>query len=116
MRKRTSKKYPEVLAEVAVKVTEMMIDRGEEERAALDFGLEVAEMIRSHWGGEQIYISRGSSFSVSARNQALIDEFNGTNHHELAIKYNIVPRHVYGILAADRANKAQAGKIGRRDE
>jgi len=40
---------------------------------------------------------------IAARNAALLAEFNGSNHAELAVRYKLAENSVYKIIAADTA-------------
>jgi len=105
MRQQRRRKYPETLAEIAVEVTRLRMEAGDEEQKAMAFGFEVAEVIRRRWGGVQIYIPRGTDFFLSKRDREIIEEFDGTNRRELCSKYGITVRRFYQIINSDRAGK-----------
>jgi Mor family transcriptional regulator len=78
----------------------MLMARGEEEPAAMEFGFEVAEFLRRHWGGEALYIPRGQEWFLSQRDQEILQEFNGNNRTELCHKFGISSMRLYQIIQA----------------
>lgn len=97
--------YPKALAEIAIEVTRLMMARGEDEQTAMEIGFEITEMIRLRFGGNQLYIPRGTHFLISKRDQEMIKEFNGRNMNEVCEKRGITPRRFYQILQAINAQK-----------
>lgn len=53
--------------------------------------------------GEQLYFAKGQSYSLDVRDQEIYAEFNGRNHHQLARKYGVAPRHIYRLVRRARA-------------
>jgi Mor family transcriptional regulator len=100
--RRQRRQYPEVLAEIAIQVTRLMVAKGEEEQEAMAFGFEVAEFIRRHWSGQAVYIPKGHHFTLSKRDQEILKEFDGSNRGEICRKHGITARRFYQILNANR--------------
>ncbi len=57
------------------------------------------------YGGLTIYIPFLRSDSYNARNKLIMQEFNGTNHLELARKYGVSLQTIYKCLEKARKNK-----------
>jgi len=63
---------------------------------------EVADRMAAHWGGQNIYFPMGLSIKLSRRDRQIYDEFNGTNHSDLARKYGASLQWIYKIVKAVR--------------
>ena len=61
-------------------------------------GMEVAGHIAQMWGAEVIYIPKNLILLLSVRDRKIFNEFNGTNHRELARKYNVSMQWIYQIV------------------
>jgi Mor family transcriptional regulator len=110
MRRQQRRQYPKVLAGIAVEVTKMMMARGDEEQTAMDFGFQVAELIRGHLGGSHVYIPKGQEFYLSKRDEEIRREFNGTNRQELCRQHSISEMRFYQIISAGRTKQAASTK------
>lgn len=110
MRRGKEQQYPQVLAEIAVEVTRMLMSRGEEETGAMEFGFELAEYIRRQWSGSAIYIPRGRNFTLSKRDEEILLEFNGKNKRELCLKHSITECRLYQIVKATRIKQEDENK------
>lgn len=97
--------YPKALAEIAIEITRLMVGRGNDEQTAMEIGFEITEMIRLRFGGHQLYISRGTHFLISKRDQEMLKEFDGRNINEICAKRGITPSRFYQILQAINAQK-----------
>jgi len=60
------------------------------------------------WGGQQVYFPLGIREELSARDQQIYDEFNGTNQSDLARKYKVSVQWVYKII--ERVRMADIAK------
>lgn len=63
------------------------------EKIGVDNLIELAELV----GGNTFYLPKAESFTRPVRDQHIKDEFNGFNHMELALKYNVSDRWVRTI-------------------
>lgn len=72
---------------------------------AEDIGKTVADRMAFNWGGQLIYVPIGMTFLLSQRNCQIYAEFNGTNHDELAAKYDVAVQTIYKIVKAMHANE-----------
>lgn len=95
-----NEKAPEILADLAkhteVKIKEKIADI--EPKLAQQISIEVANHIAQCWGGEVIYIPRNLVLLLNERDRKIFNEFNGTNHRELARKYNVSMQWIYQIV------------------
>lgn len=90
--------YPELLADLADQVSGQLVQRRIEIGVAAEIGLEVAEFIRIHWGGQPIYIPSGAPNLVNDRYVQIFEKCNGRNHRALAREYGISVVRVYQIV------------------
>jgi len=70
-------------------------------------GIEAALIIGQELGGANIYLPKldiDQMIAVRERNNKIIEEFNGSNHAELARKYHITDITVREILKKARAH------------
>lgn len=105
-----SQEYPEVLADLASSVSELMEERGVEGPEASEFGLQVAESIRRQWGGMAIYIPKGVRFETEKRDHEIFSEWNGKNTVELCRKHNITTVRLYKIIHKVRIERLAKAK------
>lgn len=61
-------------------------------------GLQRLIQLSKHIGGSSVYIPKYERLSRMARNRMVRMEFNGQNHKELAVKYNLSVAGIRGIL------------------
>ena len=68
-----------------------------------ELSTKALELFQFHCGGLVLYIPKGCS-NNSYRNKAIIAEFNGKNHRELARKYGVSVQWIYSILNNGKKN------------
>lgn len=102
-RKGRPPRYPEFLAAIAMEVTKELIAAGMGEDAAIDIGLRCAERTRRSFGGEHVYITKGSCFTRANRDKKILNDFDGTNRLQICREHGISEQRFYQILAAERA-------------
>jgi hypothetical protein len=61
-----------------------------------------------NFGGENIYVAKGLKQKIERRNRAIIAEFSGHNHSELAIKYGLSLQAIYAIIRRARGKSQTA--------
>jgi Mor family transcriptional regulator len=88
----------DVIEDLAVTTADLLVEDGIKRPRADDIGLRVGERIRAHWGGQNIYITRGLTFKHRERNQKIFAEFNGTNYEELAMQYGLSSMRIRQIV------------------
>lgn len=99
-------KYPELLSDVATHMDKLLVDNGLIPVDATRIARAAAEHIRSHWGGQLVYISKGHSWMVAKKYDVIWGEFDGKNHAALARKFDLSLKQVYKIIEAKRREAA----------
>jgi Mor family transcriptional regulator len=102
-------KAPELLLELGDH-TEMVLIK--EHQIPAETAKKVAKSLVDHmrvtWGGSMLYFPKGNALDISDRDQALYDDFTGSNHDDLVRKYSLSLQAVYKIIryvgAARRAD------------
>lgn len=64
-------------------------------------GMDAAMKLVRIRGGEGLYIPKAEKIARAARDRAIRAEFDGTNHRELARRYDLTVSWIYVILAND---------------
>ena len=96
-------KGPELLVELAQHTSETVREIIDIEPAVADqIGQAVANRMMQVWGGQNVYFPMGLSYRLSRRDREIYDEFNGTNHSDLARKYGVSLQWIYKIVKAVR--------------
>jgi Mor family transcriptional regulator len=96
--------YPEVMREIAETVATALRDstNAQAEHAQLA-GELAAEAVREKFGGQLMYLPKGTAMQVRRRWQAVWDKFNGSNHEELSREFGLNVKAIYKITAYMRA-------------
>lgn len=103
-------KAPEILLDLAEHTRVMLVQKHQfDDEKAKQIGIELAQCIAENWGGEVIYIPKALLIALSERDLAIWQAFNGTNHRELARKYNVSMQWVYQIV-----KKVQKEEVAKR--
>lgn len=72
------------------------------EKLAADLARAFADWLADAWGGQQLYIP----MDLARRNARIYEAFDGTNHAELADRFNMSANTVYSILRDERARRS----------
>lgn len=108
--------YPELLTDLALHVGALLKNRNVDPTEAEIIGLEVAEHVRNHWGGQMIYIQKGLSHDTRLKWQKIWDDFTGDNVKELATQYDLTEVQVYKIIKVMRAEHTRRNQLSLIDE
>ena len=68
------------------------------ENIALELGIEKAKLLFREFGGTSVYFPTEKMIYKDARDREIISEFNGFNHKELAVKYDMSESYVRSII------------------
>lgn len=71
---------------------------GRDREMAEAVGMDAFKQLVTKYGGSEPYIPKASSLVIPIRNELIRREFDGTNHVELAIKYDLTERFVRTIV------------------
>jgi len=63
---------------------------------------KIVDEMRANWGGQLIYFPKGKDLDIDERDRSMWEDFNGSNHAELARKYNLTLQGVYQRLRSIR--------------
>lgn len=96
--KQTRSRAPEFLADLHDHTKDILVRSGIAADRAEEIAGEVCSNMLLTWGGQQIYFPRGIHVRISKRDMELYDNFNGTNHNDLAAKYNVSVQWVYKVV------------------
>ncbi|NMY40903.1 Mor transcription activator family protein [Pseudomonas sp. WS 5013] len=88
----------ELLADVADRAACILKGCGMGEQEAQDAGDAIADDLADNWGGQFITVPKDMKYRHAKRAQQIHDEFNGTNHAELATKHGLSVNAIYKIL------------------
>lgn len=68
------------------------------ENIANRLGIEKAKCLFEEFGGTSVYFPTEKMIYKEARDREIISDYNGFNHKELAIKYNMSESYVRAII------------------
>lgn len=63
---------------------------------------KIVDEMRFTWGGHLVYFPKGKALDIYDRDRRMWDDFNGSNHAELARKYDLTLQGVYQRLRSIR--------------
>lgn len=95
--------YPELLADLAEQLALKLREHGIESEKAAEAGFFAADYVRTHWGGQKIYLLKGVQYEFHMRDMKIFEQFDGHNHAELAKEYNLTEVRIYQIVKAVKA-------------
>jgi Mor family transcriptional regulator len=96
-------KGPELLVDLAAHCASALRDTTDLDKDKADqVGREIAERMASHWGGQNVYFPMGLSYKLSQRDRQIFEDFNGTNHSDLARKYGVSLQWIYKVVKTVR--------------
>lgn len=81
---------------VAAKLEPHQDAAAQEEAEELALGV-IGELF-FHWGGQQVYVPKGGKLF----NQAIMQQFDGSNANELARKYHMAHGTIYKLIKKER--------------
>lgn len=92
-------KGPELLLDLADQCAQALIELlAMDKDQAATVGLEIADRMAGHWGGQNIYFPMGTAYKLSVRDHQIFSEFTGDNHAELSRKFGVSVQWVYKIV------------------
>ncbi len=90
--------YPEILADLAMQIRELLIEAKLPEALAEQLALASAERMRQRWGGQLTYIPIGASHEAMRRWLQIWSKFTGDNIPQLAKEFSLSEVYVYQII------------------
>jgi Mor family transcriptional regulator len=68
------------------------------ENIAMRLGIEKTKALFEEFGGTSVYFPTEKMIYKDARDREIISQFNGFNHKELAVKYDMSESYVRSII------------------
>ena len=99
--------YPAILSDLAEQVQTQLGRRGVARDVAEQIAGEVTEYIRRHWGGQQIYVPKGTRYDLTARDVEIYEKFNGRNFAELCRDYHLTEVRLRAIIREMRRKRRE---------
>ena len=106
------KRGVQLLMDIANVATESLKEFGVDDKKAREIGLEVADMIRQTYGGEQPYIPKGIALIIGKKYREFYSKFNGDNLAVLCKEHGFTLRHGYNIIARIRDEEFRSRQLG----
>jgi Mor family transcriptional regulator len=104
---RRDRKYksrgPEFLRDLEEQALLALRENGVRAGLAEDLANSIARKMCQHWGGIIIYFPKGDYILRRERDLRIYAEFTGSNHAELAHRYDTSMQHIYRIIEWMRA-------------
>lgn len=105
MKKKYKSRGPEFLRDLQEQAFMSLRDSGIQAGLAEDLANALARRMCQHWGGLLLYFPKGDSLLRRDRDLKIYKAFNGSNHDELAQKYDTSVQHIYRIIEWMRAEE-----------
>lgn len=105
------REYPELLSDLSEQVRDRLLALPLPADQAARVGRDVAEHIRKHWGGQQIYIPRGDAFTLEERDLEIYRKFNGSNYPELTREYDLSEPHIRRVVNEVRRRERERRQV-----
>lgn len=108
-----AEKYPELLADLAAQAGELLAKEGIPQERAADIGFRLAEHLRRNWGGQGLYMPKGSLWELAPRDLEIFTRHNGRNTAQLAREFDLSEVRIYQICKAVHAREVskRQGKL-----
>lgn len=68
------------------------------ETIAMELGIDKIKVLFKEFGGTSVYFPTEKMIYKEARDRKIISEFNGFNHKDLAIKYDMSQSYIRAII------------------
>ena len=106
-----TREYPELIGEIREFIRNELADAGLSHEMSANIASHVAESVRDYFGGQMIYIPKGSGFELDKRDAEIWSKFNGANRDQLCREYGISQTWFYRIISAMKA-KSRENQLG----
>lgn len=84
---------------MADELSKMGIARDDAQKTAID----VTEVIRRHWGGQVVYITKDKSAKLKTRDTQIVREFTGDNYRDLAVAHGLSEMRIRQVINRERS-------------
>lgn len=103
-----SAKAPELLSDLAKYTEQTALEFGLCKELAENLGMLAAMKTARNWGGQNLYFPKSQGLFSCEREKQIFNEFDGTNHAQLAKKYGLSLQWIYKIVK--RVQKEETAK------
>lgn len=87
-----------MLNDVRQFTTELLNEAGVTADNSDQISNELMHRLATHWGGQLLYFGHGHVFAATKRDEQIYAKFNGHNHAELALEFNLGVVYIYTIV------------------
>lgn len=103
----------ELLADIAAHVLEILQDHSIGTDIAEQCGAAIADHLADNWGGQVVSIPKDHAYKLAKRDVAILREFTGNNHSDLARRYDMTERGIRKLVtrAIQRQRDLFQGKL-----
>ncbi len=108
-----AEKRHELLSDIADHAAHVLREHGVPGEVAEQAGSAVADHLSVAWAGATVCFPKDYRYKLTKRDLQILSEFNGRNHHALAMKYSLTENAVYKLLkrVQDRKFDRDQGKL-----
>lgn len=99
----------ELLSDVALNMKLLAIEHGVSEEIAEQLGINAANFLAEHWGGQMLSIPKDHFFKLAERDELIYADFKGNNWSELIRKYNMTENGIRRVI--NRVHKRIINKL-----
>lgn len=104
----TMQNYPELLADIADRIGDLLQAEGIEPEKAADIGLQAAEHVRKNYSGQLLYLPSGRQYELAARDKEIYQRYQaGETHSAISVAYGISVVRVYQVIKRLREDEIQ---------
>lgn len=104
-----SPEYPEILSDAGEHVACLLESRGYAAEKASALAFEITEVLRKHWGGQEVYIPKAEHLELSQRDARAYEMFAaGHGWLELSREFGLSERRLRQIVQQARLARRQA--------
>lgn len=93
-----SERSADLLMQIIVQIETELVERKLPQDDAEKIARDVCDNLRHTFGGEQFYFPKGADLDTLLRHNQIYKESNGSNHAELARKFDTSIQNIYRIL------------------
>ena len=110
-------RIPELLADLEAQACACLLSVAPVDKpTAQHISRQLTNHLLANWRGQIIYFSRNLGGKLDERDQQIYADFNGTNHQQLAKKYDIAVQQIYQIIKRIRQAEIAERQMSLLDE
>lgn len=90
--------YPELLNDIGQVIARKLADLGFPAENAKNSAYQITETIRTELGGTHMYLPKGQSYELNARDREIYSRYTGRNLYELSRMYKLTEMQIRTIV------------------